>query len=146
MNWHLLFNRFAAVVILWVIIYNVRVWSRYNKAVSRLFERTPIENDTIVAVEEALRVVNEESSKFMFSMNSVASRSFRGEKIVLVHGLVGYSSSLSRFGTSWSMQRSVYAVADSRQAEWMRRNHDVFKPAFEGSSFSVFWVTLSLLK
>src|SRR6185436_205064 len=80
---------------------------------------------TMAEMCSALASVNACCSKFTFGVTRTSNVLFRGQRISLVFGPVGHISG----SFAGHVELSLFALADTRQAEWMRRNPDVFSAA-----------------
>ena len=103
-----------------------------------------VDDKTLAAINEALVAINEQCHSNKFNADCAGTFSFRGKLFWLVFGYVG-SLAWSRFGTTWSFGKSVYALADPQQCEWMKDNPDVFTAAHRGMPYSVFLVRFPAL-
>ena len=118
------------------------LWQQFRGDVSRIFSKPQIEGPDREAIEEALKVLNQESSTFLFTMNRFANVSFHGQVVSIVDGRVGYVSHFENRLGGWMTKCSVFAVADSAKSKWMQDNAEFFTPIFLGTAFSVFSVKL----
>lgn len=114
-------------------------WWRYRRAVSRLFAGREGNHAALQEMRQKLEVVNGECRTHLFSAARVATVYLHENPISLVYG---YVVPLSGQGDS---DKHLYALAGQDQADWMRLNSDVFKPAFSGSRWSIFWVRVPVL-
>jgi len=108
---------------------------RIRRRITRILERNEFEEPTLTAINERLMTLNEKSRGEFFVANRRANISFRGERISLVYGCVVNSAFCMSRSDSFNR---LFAIADSQQAEWMKKNSDVFKPALMSSQFSIF--------
>src|SRR5579862_4263222 len=88
-------------------------------------------------IQETLAAINNESSKCQFSPLRVLEVEVRGMRFTLVDGNVGYNT-FGKTDVHWTLTRSVFVVAESESAQWLERNADIFRLAFEGTTHSVF--------
>lgn len=116
------------------------LWTwRFRRLLARLFAKHQFEEPTLKEVQERVELIDQECPRFTFAAERVANMSFRGQKVSIVCGPVAWSDALTH------SNKCIYAIADADQSHWMRRNSDVFQPAFTGSQDSVFWVNIAEL-
>ena len=118
--------------------------SNLQRRVSQLFSRSASNEPGLNAINKALQVVNEKSHGVSFTAEQCANILFRGHSVTFVYGSVG-SIGPGKGGPCWRTEKSLFAIANSEQAEWMKNNPDIFQPAFVGLPFSVFFAKLSEL-
>jgi len=118
---------------------------RFRRIVNLVFAKHLFNEPSLQQLNIYLDMINRETSIFMFSIDRLANIQFRDQRVSLIYGSVGFYSAAGRSGNIWKSAKSVYALADLSQSEWMRHNADVFDLAFQGSVYAIFWVKLSFL-
>jgi hypothetical protein len=131
-----------------LVFYGWLLWllnRRFLKRLDGVFSRHGLDEPTLSEVERTLEEINLDSAHFVFTMERYANVLFREKDVTLVFGRVGIRSPGGIRGPVWRLAKTVYALAPNSQAEWMRSNGDVFKPAMSAYTHSVFWVNLGAL-
>jgi hypothetical protein len=114
------------------------LWRRH-RLVSQLFAGCEGDQTVLQQMRDRLEVVNEECPTHLFGAERVATVYLDQKPISLVYGFV-----VPRIGRGGG-GKYAFAVADQKQADWMRRYSNVFEPAFSGSPWSIFWVKVPAL-
>ena len=132
-----------------LLFYGWLLWflnGRFLKKLDIIFRRHILDQPTFIQVQKTLEEINLDSAHFVFTMERHANIPFRQKVVTLVFGRVGIRSAGGIRGPVWRLAKTAYALAPNSQAEWMKRNADVFKTATSGYGHSVFWVNLDAMK
>lgn len=132
-----------------LLLYGWLLWflnGRFLKKLDLIFRRHSAAQPTFAQVQKTLEEINLDSAHFVFTMERYANILFREKEVTLVFGRVGKRSPGGIRGPVWRLAKTAYALAPNHQAEWMKRNADVFKPAAAGYGHTVFWVNLNAMK
>jgi hypothetical protein len=119
------------------------VWRlRFKSMVGRIFDGRYASHIEFVDIRERLEVLNAECPTHAFEAKRVAKVSVQGHPILLIYGPVSGFVPTDEGSTS---TKSVFAIGEGDDIEWMRRFSDVFELAFAGSTSSIFWVKVPQL-
>lgn len=131
----------AEAVALWIAVFVLALFGlwrwRFRRVASRFFAEHHSGEEALREVRHKLEQVNRDCRSHVFAAEKVARFSLSDQPVCLVDGWVIVATD-----NGANSQRSVFAIADRDQADWMRRYSDVFEPAVSGSSCSIFWVKL----
>jgi len=116
------------------------VW--YRSRIDSVFADHTCDSPTLAEIQERLAAVNTECSKYEFTAIRRVNIRFREHLVSLACGPVG-SMTIGKLGLTWRGVDSLFAVVDTTETNWMLANPDVFRPAFIGTQFSVFWTVIS---
>jgi hypothetical protein len=131
-----------------LLLYGSLLWflnGRFLKKLDRVFCQHSSDQPTLTHVQRTLEEINLDSAHFVFTMERYANIPFRQNEVTLVFGRVGTRSPGGIRGPVWRLAKTVYALANHSQKEWMKSNADVFKLAMSGHDYSVFWVNLGAM-
>jgi hypothetical protein len=132
-----------------LVLYGALLWflnRRFLKNLDRIFCQRRLSQPALAEIQKTLEQLNLDSAHFVFAMDRYANIPFREKEIILIFGRVGTRSPGGIRGPVWRLAKTVYALSENSQAEWMKGNADVFKPAMSGYGHSVYWVNLTALK
>ena len=131
-----------------LLLYGSLLWflnRRFLQKLDRVFGQHGFDQPTLTHVQRTLEELNLDSAHFVFTMERYANIPFRQKEVTLVFGRVGTRSPGGIRGPVWRLAKTVYALADNSQTEWMKSNANAFTLAMSGYSHSVFWVNLGAM-
>jgi hypothetical protein len=114
---------------------------RFKKRVGAFFTKHQ-DDSAALTIEEWRISINRDYPLLFFSPGRTATLLFRDHRIFLVYGKVGVAGVVK---AAWVTKKCLYAFASVEEAEWMRKNSDVFELAYSGTICSVYWVEMSKL-
>jgi hypothetical protein len=135
-------------VIAGLIVYALVLWllhRRFRQQVEILFSQSVFDEAARAEINRTLDEVNLDSAHFVFTMERCAKLLFRQQEITIAYGFVGTRAPGGIRGPEWTLRKTVFTLANNRQAEWMGRHQDVFTLAMSAAGHSVFWVKVDAL-
>jgi len=127
--------------IIFAVLVFIPLWRWHlRRLTTRLFEGREGDATALSEMRDTLEAVNRECRTHTFSAARVATISLHDHPICLVDGSVIVPTARGAH-----TEKSVFAVADRDEADWLRRYSDIFELAFAGSAWSIFWVKLPTL-
>jgi len=106
-----------------------------------LFARHQADEPSLDTLNARLQVFR--SSRPVIQLKGIerANVYFRGHLVSILRGYASFYRASSITGLiSWSHRQCLFAVATESDKDWMRRNTDVFLPAYQNGDVSVFWI------
>jgi hypothetical protein len=131
-----------------LMLYGALLWflnRRFLKRLNLIFSQHRLDEPTLTDIKRTLDELNLDSAHFAFAVERHANILLRHKEVTLVYGRVGTRSPGGMRGPVWTLAKTVYALAENSQTEWMKSNSDIFRPAMSGYRYSIFWVNLDEL-
>jgi len=123
-------------VCFWVVILVIRAYR-----LKIIFSKSNYSQELIAEVNSLLERINQGSQVFIFSAERAKKIGKNQDVCFLVYGKTGFVAP-GDCGPEWCQSKSTFLIVPAAKSMPFLAKPRIFKQAFEGSGFSIFWMNI----